>query len=147
MLQADRSPYQVMVQAKGRALRIARDKFSELIETHQDIQSVLLRFIHTFMLQTAQTALANGYHTIETRLARWILMYQDRVDSTDLLLTHDFLAIMLAVRRSGVTDALHMLEGKLAIRSTRGLVHVRDRSMLEAIAGPSYGMPERNMSD
>jgi hypothetical protein len=88
------------------------------------------------------TALSNGSNVIGERLARWLLMSHDRVDGDDLNLTHDFLALMLGVRRSSVTDAIHILEGEHCIRAMRGHIHVRDRAKLEQVAGPSYGQPE-----
>jgi CRP-like cAMP-binding protein len=142
ILYADRCPYEVVVQGKGRALRISRAKLLEIFEAVPQVRMALLRFVHTFNIQTAHTALANGYCTIEERLARWILMSQDRLVSIDMPITHDFLSKMLAVRRSGVTDALHILEGKNAIRSTRGNVHITDRSALKVIAKGAYGYPE-----
>ena len=142
VLYSDHSPYEVVVQAKGRALRVPRAKLLETFEALPLVRMTLLRFVHTFNLQTAHTALANGYCTIEQRLARWILMSQDRLCSIDMPITHEFLARMLAVRRSGITDALHILEGKNAIRSTRGNVHIKDRSALEIIAKGAYGFPE-----
>ena len=69
-------------------------------------------------------------------------MSHDRIGSNDLPLTHEFLSIMLGVRRAGVTTGLHVLEGAQAIRATRGLVQVRDRAKLEAFAGDAYGLPE-----
>jgi CRP-like cAMP-binding protein len=94
------------------------------------------------MVQTAQTATANGNYTVPERLARWLLMCHDRIAGDELELTHDFMAMMLAVRRSGVTVTLHTLEAAGAIRSMRGRIIVLDRSKLLAAAGESYGRPE-----
>jgi hypothetical protein len=80
---------------------------------------------------------------MQERLARWLLMCHDRLDGDNLAVTHEFLSLMLGVRRSGVTDHLHILEGMGAIRSTRGNVRVRSREKLLDIAGGSYGIPER----
>ncbi|MBY2944520.1 winged helix-turn-helix domain-containing protein, partial [Rhizobium leguminosarum] len=76
-------------------------------------------------------------------LARWILMCHDRLEGNNLAITHEFLALMLGVRRSGVTNELHVLEGVHAIRSTRGNVRIVDREKLIEIAGGCYGVPER----
>jgi hypothetical protein len=76
------------------------------------------------------------------RLARWLLMCHDRLDGEDLALTHEFLSLMLGVRRSGVTDQLHILEGRHAIKATRGNIRITDREKLEDIAGGCYGAPE-----
>jgi hypothetical protein len=76
------------------------------------------------------------------RLARWLLMCHDRLDGNDLSLTHEFLALMLGVRRSGVTNEIHVLEGLNVIRATRGNVRIIDRGKLEEIAGGCYGVAE-----
>jgi hypothetical protein len=90
----------------------------------------------------AETAAANGIRTIEMRLARWLLMCQDRVGTAELSITHDFLSIMLGVQRPGVTLALHTLEGAHMIRNKRGRIVVLDRAKLQQVAGDSYGVPE-----
>src|SRR5690349_7379142 len=89
-----------------------------------------------------QTALSNGSHPIEQRLARWFLMCHDRVDGDELSTTHEFLSQMLGVRRAGVTVALQALEDRGLITTTRGRVTVIDRSKLEGVAGDSYGLSE-----
>ena len=94
------------------------------------------------MTQTAQSALVNGSSIIEERLARWILMCRDRLDSNEFPITHDFLSMMLGVRRSSVTDAIHLLEGANLIKATRGNILIVDRDRLERAAGASYGVPE-----
>jgi CRP-like cAMP-binding protein len=94
------------------------------------------------MTQTAHTAIANARANIEQRLARWILMAHDRIQSSYLPLTHEFLALMLGVRRAGVTEALHALEGKRLIKSLRGQVKILNRKGMERIAGGLYGVPE-----
>jgi CRP-like cAMP-binding protein len=93
-------------------------------------------------VQVSYTALANARFTIGERLARWLLMSQDRLRSDDLPLKHAFLALMLGVRRSGVTDALHSIEGIGIIKATRANIRVLDRAGLEQLAGGSYGVPE-----
>ena len=87
--------------------------------------------------------LANGRYSMQERLARWLLMCHARLDGDHLELTHEFLALMLGVRRSGVTNELHILEGIHAIKATRGNVRVVDRDRLEEVAGGCYGLPER----
>ncbi|MFC6776836.1 Crp/Fnr family transcriptional regulator [Methylobacterium gregans] len=79
---------------------------------------------------------------MEERLARWLLLAHDRVDGDELPLTHEFLSLMLAVRRSSLTIATHMLEGAGMIRAKRGLIIVLDRAKLEAAAGETYGKAE-----
>lgn len=143
ILLVDHAPYEVIVQAEGRALRISRRNLLLSVEKCPAFNALLLRFIHNFMVQTAHSALANGHHTIEERLARWLLMCHDRIGANEFVMTHQFLAIMLAVRRSGVTEALHMLEGQNIIQSTRGRIEILNRKRLEKAAGGSYGVPEQ----
>ena len=143
VLFTDSSPSQVMVQAEGRALRISRTKLLKVISKSPSFQATLLRFAHTFNVQVSQTAVANGHYTITQRLARWLLMCQDRVDSHEFPMTHKFMSVMLTVRRAGITDALSALEGKKAIRAMRGQIVVLNRTVLEEVAGAAYGIPER----
>jgi CRP-like cAMP-binding protein len=143
VLFAASAPSQVVVQASGRALRISRTKMLNAIEESPSLQKVLLQFAHIFSVQIAQTAVANGHYTINQRLARWLLMCLDRADSHEFPMTHKFLALMLSVRRAGITDALTFLEGRKAIRAMRGWVIVLNRSVLEEIAGAAYGVPEK----
>jgi hypothetical protein len=91
--------------------------------------------------------LANARYSINERLSRWLLMVHDRLLRDDLPLTHEFLALMLGVRRSGITNELHVLEGIHAIRATRGNVRILDREKLETIAAGSYGTLEMIYED
>jgi CRP-like cAMP-binding protein len=139
----DRSTHESSVQVAGRGAGIAADALRKAMGDSVTLRAMLLRYVETFMIQTAHTALANGRGTIEERLARWLLMAQDRLGGSQLPLTHDLLALMLGVRRAGVTDAVHRLEGEGVIRARRGLILVRDRGRLEAVAGGAYGGPEQ----
>ena len=143
LLGSDRSPHEVYVQVAGAGHRIARDALRATLVERPGLQVVFLRYAQSFAVQTAHTALANGAAKIEERLSRWLLMAHDRIDGPQLPLTHEFMALMLGVRRAGVTDALHRLEGLALIRSTRGLVTILDREGLEVNAGAFYGGPER----
>ena len=93
-------------------------------------------------IQSAHTALANATAKIDERLARWLLMAHDRVDGDEIPLTHEFLALMLGVRRAGVTVALQMLEGNGLVGSSRGVVHIINRRGLARLADGLYGTPE-----
>ncbi|MET4702433.1 CRP-like cAMP-binding protein [Constrictibacter sp. MBR-5] len=138
----DRSANDTFVQYEGTGSRIPAEKLREAMESSPSLRKCLLHYVQAFLCQTSQSALTNGRAAIGERLARWILMAHDRVDGDALQLTHEFLALMLGVRRPGVTDALHFLEGKGLIRSARGKVTVLDRTGLEQIADGSYGVPE-----
>jgi CRP-like cAMP-binding protein len=137
-----RSPNEAFVQVEGAAQRIDADKLRAAIARSARLNGLLLRYVHVFNTQIAHTALANGRANIEERLARWLLMIDDRIDGHEARLTHDFIALMLGVRRPGVTDALHALEGKRTIRSMRGSVRILDRERLQELAGGAYGVPE-----
>ena len=106
-----------------------------------------MRFAHVFGVQSAYTALANSQGKIEERLARWLLMAHDRVEADELLMTHEFLALMLGVRRAGVTDALQHLEMKGMVETARGAVTVKDREGLQECANGLYGTPEAELRD
>src|SRR3954469_13117595 len=96
--------------------------------------------LHALLIQTAETAYANAGFTMEARLARWIVMTDDRLEGGDLPLTHEFLSTMLGVRRPGVTAAIQMLESNGLIRASRGRITVLDRTGLEKAAGDAYGV-------
>jgi CRP-like cAMP-binding protein len=114
------------VQSGGKALRIRADDLQQAMDDLPLLRQLLLRYAQVFMIQIAATALADGRYKIEQRLARWLLMSQDRLGDK-LNLTHDFLALMLGVRRPSVTDALHALEGEQMIKAARGQITIRSR--------------------
>ena len=138
----DRSPNETFVQIPCRAWCIEVEPLRRALRDHRTIHDHLLLYAQAFTVQMAQSVLANGRCTIGERLARWILMCHDRADREDLPLTHEFLSLMLGVRRAGVTTTLQSLEGSEAIRMRRGVVVVRDRALLLEAAGDSYGVPE-----
>ena len=136
------SPHECFMQVPGYAMRISADLFRDAVEKSPTLHFYLLRFVQAMWVQCSYTALANARAKVEERLARWILMCHDRLDGDELPITHEFLSIMLGVRRPGVTVALQILEGKGLIRSTRGLVTMRDRRGLEIVADGTYSEPE-----
>jgi CRP-like cAMP-binding protein len=138
----DRSPHETFMQIAGHGFRLPADALRRAMTESPSFHNLLLRYMQTFMIQTAHTALANGRAKLEERLARWLLMCHDRIDGDELGLTHEFLAIMLVVRRAGVTVAMHMLEGRGLIRGARGMILIRDRDGLIEIADGFYGLPE-----
>jgi CRP-like cAMP-binding protein len=138
----DRSPSQSIVQIAGEANSIPAVKLRNLVEKRQTLQKTFLKYAHAFMIQTMHTAIANARGTLEQRMARWLLMAQDRAKATTLPLTHEFLALMLAVRRPGVTEAVNEFTRKGLIAHERGAVVIIDRRGLMEIAGGLYGTPE-----
>ena len=137
-----RSPNDTFIQVAGSGQKIAADDLRRAMDQSLTLLRRLLRYAQAFMILTTHTALANGTANIEERLARWLLMTQDRLESDHLPLTHEFLSVMLAVRRPGVTDALRALEGRGLIRRLRGHVVIIDRPGLEDQAASNYGVPE-----
>jgi CRP-like cAMP-binding protein len=128
------------MQSAGEGSRMAAGRLRDAIGASVGLHQVMLRYAHTFLVQTSQTALANGRGKIEERLARWLLMAADRVEG-ELALTHDFLAIMLGVRRSGVTTALQELAKTGLIAHRRGFVTILDREGLEETCDGIYSPP------
>jgi CRP-like cAMP-binding protein len=137
-----RSPHSAYIQAAGAGQCISAAQLRDVMQASESLRGLMLKFVQVFMIQTAHTAIANGRANIDERLARWILMAHDRVGRARLPLTHEFLALMLGVRRAGVTEALHLLEGEKLIRASRAQIEVMDRRGLEQRAGSTYGVPE-----
>src|SRR5687768_1440325 len=138
----DRSPHKVYVQVVGRGQCMKADALREAMEDSPPIRTCFLQFAQAFMVQAAHTAVANGRGKLEERLARWLLMVHDRVGGKELTLTHEFIALMLNVRRAGVTEALQGLTRKGLISAKRAQIVVIDRAGLEARANGLYGIPE-----
>jgi CRP-like cAMP-binding protein len=143
VLGGDRSPHHTYVQVAGQAQKIKADELRKAMSASESLRSLLLKFAQAFMVQTAHTAIANARSHIDQRLARWILMAHDRTHDDNLPLTHEFLALMLGVRRAGVTDALQSLKRRKLIDTGRNHIVLRNRKGLERKAGSSYGTPEK----
>ena len=142
LLGMDRSPHACFIQTPGSGWRIQADALRRALGASAALHQHLLRFVQAFLVQMGQTALANACHVVQQRLARWLLMCHDRVDGNDLATTHEFLSLMLSVRRPGVTMALQALEERGLISTKRGQIVVLDRAKLEGVAGDSYGLCE-----
>jgi CRP-like cAMP-binding protein len=142
VLGVDRSPHEALMQVAGHGRSIAASVLRSLMAQSRSLPTSLMRYAHVFGVQAAHTALANAQGKIEERLARWLLMAHDRLEGDDLHLTHELLAVMLGVRRAGVTTALHELEKAALISTARSCVTVLDRHGLEQSANGLYGAPE-----
>ena len=138
------SPFDCYVQFEGKALMVSSRAMAAALNRSQTLRAALALYAHLLGVQTAYTALASAQAPLPERLARWLMMIDDRVDGDAFDVTHELLAIMLGVRRSGVTDTLHELEGEGLIRSTRGRVAILNRNGLLARAGNAYGKTERS---
>ena len=106
VLGGNQSPHSTYIQVAGQGQRIAAKELRKAMDASESLSRLLLSFVQVFMVQTAHTAIANARSHIDQRLARWILMAHDRTGDETLPLTHEFLALMLGVRRAGVTEAL-----------------------------------------
>ncbi|OWO94881.1 transcriptional regulator [Rhizobium esperanzae] len=138
---AERFSFDVMMQVGGHGRRVEAGALACFLADRPAVGRLLSHFLHRFFVQVANTALSNAVHKIDVRLAKWLLMCHDRLDSERIEITHEYMATMLGVRRSSVTDALHILEGEHLIYSTRGLVIIRNRASLEAFAADAYDLP------
>lgn len=107
------------------------------------LRDLMLRYVQSFMIQSAHSIVSNAHSRIDARLARWLVMCDDRIVGDEINLTHEFMAQMIAAQRTGVTEALHTIEDGGMIQSTRGLVVILDRAKLELLAGDAYGAPEK----
>lgn len=142
LMAVDRAPCEVLMQVAGSGYRIASEDFLSLVEQNRSLRQICLWYAHAFYLQAAYTALANARGKLEERLARWLLMCQDRIGGNVLNTTHEFLAFMLGVRRAGVTTALQNLGAQALLATARGEITICDRAALEEKAGGLYGVPE-----
>jgi CRP-like cAMP-binding protein len=138
----DTSVLKSFVQMPGTALAVAAERYLAWTK-RPSVLAVVLRYQQSMIVQVSYTALSHGSFNVEERLARWLCMSFDRSLGADLPLIHEFIAMMLGVRRSGVTTALHILEGHQAIKATRGSIKLRDRAALEELTQGGYGVPEQ----
>lgn len=135
-----RGPYRAIMQIPGTGVRIKADLLQEILPTTPAFQLELTRYLLMQGLQMAQVAACNRLHELEHRLARWLLMCQDRVDSEVLPLTHEFLAQMLGTGRPSVTLAAGILERAGLIENLRGTVRIINRKNLEQAACECYAV-------
>jgi CRP-like cAMP-binding protein len=138
VLGARASPLGALVQGEGLALRITRPALLRELERSLPLRRVLLRYAQVQLQQLATAAACHRFHAIAPRLARWLLMTQDRAGHSRFRITHDFMAHMLGVRRVGVTQAAQGLQGAGHIRYHRGEIEVLQRAGLEQAACSCY---------
>jgi CRP-like cAMP-binding protein len=132
------SPVRALVQGSGVAMRMKSAPFLKELRQSLHLQHALYRYIHTLMAQVAQTAACNRFHMVEERLARWLLMTRDRVQSNEFHLTQEFLSHMLGVRRVGVTKAAGQLQKRNLIEYSRGNISIVDERGLAAASCSCY---------
>jgi CRP-like cAMP-binding protein len=138
VLGVDTSPLHALVLGQGAVLRITAKAFCEELQESKALQYILQRYLFVIIRQLAQTSACARFHVIEARLARWLLMTQDRAHADTFHITQKFLAYMLGVRRVGITTAATALQNHKLIRYSRGDITILDRKGLESAACPCY---------
>ncbi len=132
------SGVRAIVQGRGTALRMASAPFRVEFQRNQPLQDALYRYTYALMAQISQTAACNRFHEAEARLARWLLMTRDRLQSDEFALTHEFLAHMLGLRREWVTEAASALKERKLIDYTRGKIRILDVKRLKVASCSCY---------
>jgi CRP-like cAMP-binding protein len=138
LLGATSMPYRVVIQVEGEGYRLDSALFREIVEERKAVRDLLLRFAHYWTSQLSQSVACNRLHTLDERCARWLLMTHDRVERGTFELTHEFMSLMLGVRRAGVSVAMRQLLEQKIIAYTRGRVRVLDRGRLEEASCRCY---------
>jgi len=136
----DRTAEQAMMQVPGNANRMGVADFRELLPRLPELNKLLHRYTVYLFTFAAQNSGCNRRHTVEQRLSRWLLIAQDRVESKELALTHDFIAQMLGVRRASVSDALADFQNRGWIQLRRSAIELLDRASLEGATCECYGV-------
>jgi len=142
-----RAPLHALVQGPGSAWRIRTGDFRRELARSPALQRVLNRYVYVLMTQLARSAACLRFHRIGPRLARWLLMSQDRAHSASFHVTHEFLAYMLGVRRVGITEAAGALQSGGLIEYHRGDLTVLDRSALEGAACGCYAADRQSYAE
>lgn len=142
VLGADRARHNTYIQVAGAGQRVSASKLRRAMARSAGLRRQLLRCANEFLIQTTETALANGRSKNEQRLARWLLMAHDRIDGCNLPLTHKLLALMLGVQRSAVTATVQALEREGLIKGGRRVIAIRDREGLVRFSRGAYVAPD-----
>ena len=138
ILGVDVAPFRALVQGAGSAYRITTVLFRQQLAQSPALQQLLMRYLYVTIRQLALTGACTRFHLVEARLARWLLMTQDRAHSDHFHVTHVFLAYMLGVRRVGITKAASSLQKQKLISYHRGDVIILNRAGLEAASCQCY---------
>jgi CRP-like cAMP-binding protein len=138
LLEADEVPYRSYVQMMGHGYRMDAGRFVKHAARAPEFRRLVLRYHAAFVTHTMQHVACNGLHTVQQRCCRWLLMARDRADSDEIALTHEFLSIMLGVRRASVTDVLRPLHEAELVSSIRGKIKILNRTGLEASSCECY---------
>jgi CRP-like cAMP-binding protein len=144
LLGGDSDDLEAMVQCSGTALRMETAAFRDALERLPAFRTLLFRHALVHHGQVVRTAACNGRHQTDQRLARWLLMAHDRAEGDEFPMTHEFLSMMLGLRRAGITVAAGLLQKAGFIRYERGRIEVTDRPGLESVACECYGIARRD---
>lgn len=134
------SPHQMVVQVAGSATRINADELEREVQHSESLRHVFERYLSAFMFQVSQSVACNGLHALQQRCCRWLLMMHDRVQGDEIGLTHEYLSIMLGVRRASVTEVLQALEDQGFLHTSRGRITISDRAGMEATSCECYAV-------
>jgi CRP-like cAMP-binding protein len=143
ILGVDISSLGAMVQMQGTALRIGPTALRQAFNESETLRNRLLRYMQALHIQVSQTAVCNKHHTLEERLTRWLLMAHDRAGEDQFPMTHEFMSMMLGVRRAGVSVTANVLKQAGLIRYRNGSITILDRPGLEDAACECYGNVQR----
>lgn len=142
-----RSPHATYIQAAGNGQRMPSSELRDATRSSLSLRDSLLKYVQAFGVQTTHTAISNAQSRMDVRLARWLLMAQDRIGGETLSLTHEFLSLMLAVRRAGVTDALNLLRKQGLVSYQRGKITVKNARDWSAWPAKRTAFPRRSTGD
>lgn len=137
-LLAGKSPNRVFVQVPGEGLKIETEILERELQRIPRLQLLLSQYQTAFQFQVSQSVACNGLHSLRERCCRWLLMTHDRAGGDEIKLTHEFLAVMLGVRRPSVTEALQELQEQGLVNYSRGSIHVVNRQGLESQSCECY---------
>lgn len=132
------SNYRAVVQGEGFAMRMKASDFLAKDQTGGRLGTLTIRYMHSFLTQVSQSAVCNRFHPVEARLARWLLMTHDRMQSDQFRITQDFLSNMLGIRREAVSKAAADLQRRDILSYSRGNLTITDRRALRKSACPCY---------
>jgi CRP-like cAMP-binding protein len=130
LLGDERAPTSAYIQVPGVGVRMRAESFQREFDRSALMRTIMLHYAHAFFNQVAQSAACNHFHSVDQRCCRWLLMTRERMPSDEFLLTHEFLAMMLGVRRAGVTEAMSRLKQAGIIRYSRGVVTILEHDAL-----------------
>jgi CRP-like cAMP-binding protein len=139
-LGASASPCRALVQGAGNGWRMKTEALRNCVKQVRRLSGLLLRYTHSLLTQISQAVVCNRFHTVHARLARWLLMTYDRLETAEFRMTQEFLSNLLGVRREGVTEAAGNLQKQKLIRYVRGQITILDQAGLEAAACHCYAI-------